>query len=264
MSRIYYRGKFYDYPLVPLNALRNLGPVEAVALRRLSYVWVRVRPPKDQTTLEGFVAARFGWRLYQHFFKTYTEKVWGVPGHRDPGRLGRAAHQGPVAVRRGVGAAPAQAIGSRDKSKQVTSLIEEFNYPKYGPGHDVGALPRARRGRTARKVDHSTRGRRRSSTTTAGPTAVTAETPTAPPRAYECTDVISSMPIGALLRAMDPPVPADGASRPRTTLRYRDFITVALVVPEEYALPRQLDLHPRPRASRSAASRTSGRGRRTW
>ena len=77
-SRMLYRGKLYEYPLVPLNALRNLGPIEAVRCAA-SYFWVRIHPPKNRDTLEGFYAARFGWRLYRHFFKTYTEKVWGVP-----------------------------------------------------------------------------------------------------------------------------------------------------------------------------------------
>ena len=77
-SRIYYEGKFFDYPLVPMNALRNLGFVEAVRCVG-SYVWVRIHPPKDQSNLEDFYAKRFGWRLYRTFFKTYTEKLWGVP-----------------------------------------------------------------------------------------------------------------------------------------------------------------------------------------
>ena len=78
MSRIYYGGKFYDYPLRAFTALRNLGLVEALRCV-LSYLWVRLRPPRDQSTFEGYVAARFGWRLYRIFFKTYTQKVWGVP-----------------------------------------------------------------------------------------------------------------------------------------------------------------------------------------
>lgn len=78
MSRIFYRNKLYDYPIKPLNALRNLGLIEAIRCV-ISYLWVRVRPPKDQSSLEGYIAANYGWRLYQHFFKTYNEKVWGVP-----------------------------------------------------------------------------------------------------------------------------------------------------------------------------------------
>jgi UDP-galactopyranose mutase len=78
MSRIYYEGKYYDYPLKASNALKNLGIFEAL-MCVMSYVWARVRPPKDQSTLEGWIVARFGWRLYKHFFKTYNEKLWGVP-----------------------------------------------------------------------------------------------------------------------------------------------------------------------------------------
>src|SRR5690606_2492348 len=78
MSRIYYQGKYYDYPIKPLNALRNLGPIEAVRCM-LSFLWVRIHPPKDLTTLEGYIASNYGWRLYEHFFKTYSTKVWGVP-----------------------------------------------------------------------------------------------------------------------------------------------------------------------------------------
>ncbi|CAN5526039.1 hypothetical protein BH18ACT1_BH18ACT1_16620 [soil metagenome] len=76
-SRMYYGGKFYDYPLKPLDALRKLGLLEAIRCM-VSYLWVRVRPPKDQSSLEGYIVANYGWRLYSHFFKTYTEKVWAV------------------------------------------------------------------------------------------------------------------------------------------------------------------------------------------
>ncbi len=78
MSRIFYEGKYYDYPLKAMNALRNLGVLESI-LCVLSYAWARVRPPKDQSNLEGWISARFGRRLYHHFFKTYNEKLWGVP-----------------------------------------------------------------------------------------------------------------------------------------------------------------------------------------
>ena len=98
MSRIYYHGKYFDYPLkADERAARTSASVEAVAVRAARTSWARIQPPKDQTTFEGWVASRFGWRLYRMFFKTYTEKVWGVPGRRAPGRLGGAAHQEPVA-----------------------------------------------------------------------------------------------------------------------------------------------------------------------
>ena len=95
MSRIFYQGKYYDYPLKAINAVANLGPGRGVPLRAAPTSRARVRPPKDQTNYEGWLVARFGWRLYRTFFKTYTEKVWGVPVERDAGRLGRPAGEEP-------------------------------------------------------------------------------------------------------------------------------------------------------------------------
>src|SRR5712671_35356 len=133
-SRIFYQGKLYDYPLVPMNALRNLGPVEATRCVA-SYLWARVHPPKHQDTLEGFIAGRFGWRLYRHFFKTYNEKVWGVSASEISADWG-AQRIKDLSLFRAVWEAlkPKRLRRKKDKSKQVTSLIEEFNYPKYGPG----------------------------------------------------------------------------------------------------------------------------------
>ena len=78
LSRIFYQEKFFDYPLKPLNALFGLGPFETARCIS-SFAWVKIRPPKDQSHFEGWVTARFGKRLYEIFFKTYTEKVWGIP-----------------------------------------------------------------------------------------------------------------------------------------------------------------------------------------
>ncbi|MEL7209417.1 MAG: NAD(P)-binding protein, partial [Actinomycetota bacterium] len=128
MSRIFYDGKYYDYPLKAFNALRNLGIIEAVRCV-LSYLWVRIRPPKDQSNFEGWVASRFGWRLYRTFFKTYTEKVWGVPA---------TEIQADWAAQRiknlSLFSAVWNAITPSRNQKDITSLIEEFEYPKYGPG----------------------------------------------------------------------------------------------------------------------------------
>src|SRR3712207_6215320 len=90
---------------------------------------VRIRPPKDQSHFEGWVAARFGWRLYRIFFKTYTEKVWGVPA---------TEIQADWAAQRiknlSLFTAVWRAIVPQRGKTDVTSLIEEFQYPKYGPG----------------------------------------------------------------------------------------------------------------------------------
>ena len=98
MSRIYWNGKFLDYPLNGMDVITKLGPVE-LARCLLSYLWAAIKPKGREDNLEQWVSNRFGKRLYQHFFKSYTEKVWGVPGHRDPRGVGRPAHQGPLVLR---------------------------------------------------------------------------------------------------------------------------------------------------------------------
>ncbi len=128
MSRIFYDGKLYDYPLKAGNALGNLGPVEAVRCVA-SYMLARIRPPKNQNTLEGWIVARFGKRLYEHFFKTYNEKLWGVPVDQLPAdfaaqRIKNLSLTGAVM----------NALTPKRNQKDITSLIEEFQYPKYGPG----------------------------------------------------------------------------------------------------------------------------------
>jgi protoporphyrinogen oxidase len=227
MSRIYYGGKFYDYPLKAFNALGNLGVVEALRCV-LSYIWVRVHPPKDLSTFEGFVAARFGWRLYRTFFKTYTEKVWGVPADE---------LQADFAAQRikdlSLFKAIWNAITPSRNQKDITSLIEEFEYPRHGPGmmwerchalvaaqgsdvhlcHTVDRV-RHRDGMAFEVVAH-------------GPHGDTV---------HPCTDVISSMPIPLLVQAMDPPAPEE-VQLAAKRLGFRDFLTVALVVPEEDGFP---------------------------
>ncbi len=233
LSRIYYRGKFYDYPISAMNALRNLGPVEAVRCV-LSYLWAQIRPPKDTSTLEGFVVARFGRGLYGHFFKTQSEKVWGVPCteiQADWGAqriknlsMGRAAWEALT---------PGWLKARTSKGNQVTSLIEEFNYPKYGPGMmwercaalvtDAGSTIDF--GSPVTRIEHA--GGRAF--------AVTAVHDEVQQR-HACTDVVSTMPIGALVKAMDP-APPEEVTKAADALRYRDFITVALVMPDSVGFP---------------------------
>ncbi len=93
LSRIYYKGKTYAYPLKAFEALRNLGILES-GLCVASYLWARARPIKDPKSFHEWVRNQFGERLFSIFFKTYTEKVWGHVLRRHLGRLGGAAHQG--------------------------------------------------------------------------------------------------------------------------------------------------------------------------
>jgi len=233
LSRIYYRGKFYDYPISAMNALRNLGPIEAVRCVA-SYLWVRVHPPEDKSTLEGFVASRFGWRLYRHFFKTQSEKVWGVPCTEVQADWGAQRIKN-LSLFRAVWEAlkPKGIRRKASKAKQVTSLIEEFNYPKYGPGM---MWERCTELVTAKGVEVVFDAKVTKVEHDAGKAvAVTAMTDGVPAR-YQCTEVISSMPIGELLRSMEPAPPPE-VLKAADALRYRDFITVALVLPEADGFP---------------------------
>ncbi|HEV7523770.1 MAG TPA: NAD(P)/FAD-dependent oxidoreductase [Acidimicrobiia bacterium] len=231
-SRILYQGKLYDYPLVAMNALRNLGPIEAVRCVG-SYLWVRVRKPKNQDTLEGFIAARFGWRLYRHFFKAYNEKVWGVSAAEISSDWGAQRIKN-LSLFRAVFEAlkPKRFNKSREKSQMVTSLIDEFNYPKFGPGMmwEVATEKVTAAGATI-EFDRRVSAIRHAD---GAATEVVAVDGNGVEHVYPCTHVISSMPIGALCTAMEPdPDPATRAAA--EDLRYRDHLTVALVVPQEYS-----------------------------
>ena len=223
-SRIFYDGKYFDYPLKAGNALKNLGIIEAV-LCVGSYVWARIRPPKDQTNYEGWLVARFGWRLYRTFFKTYTEKVWGIPVSEMPADWAAQRVKG-----LSLGNAITNALLPKRNQKDITSLIEEFQYPKYGPGmmwevcrdKVVAAGTSVIMETSVTKIAHA--GGRATSVVAEHADHTTSE--------YPCAEVISSMPISQLIDAMEPPAP-EAVRHAAGDLRYRDFITVALVVPAE-------------------------------
>ncbi len=224
-SRIFYEGKYFDYPLKAFNALSNLGPVEAVRCV-LSYASARIRPPKDQTNYEGWLVARFGWRLYRTFFKTYTEKVWGIPVKEMPADWAAQRVKG-----LSLGNAIVNALTPKRNQKEITSLIEEFQYPKYGPGMmwEVCRDKVIAQGSTVVMETAVTKVRHRDGTQA---TSVVATHHDGTTTEYPCTEVISSMPISQLLEAMDPPVP-DDVRAAAEDLRYRDYMIVALVLPEE-------------------------------
>ena len=199
MSRIYYRGKFIDYPVRAMNVMTKLGVWESF-LCVCSYIGVRIKKPKDQTSFEGWVASRFGWRLYHALFKTYTEKVWGVAADKLPADW--AAQR---IKNLSLGKAIVNALLPKRNRRDITSLIEQFHYPKYGPGmmwevcrdKVEAAGSRVIMNTVVTAVRH--RGGRAVS--------VTAETEGVA-TTYDASAVISSMPISALLEAMEPPVPA--------------------------------------------------------
>ena len=243
-SRIFYNGKLYDYPLKAGNALRNLGYVEA-AKCIASYAAARIRPPKDQSDYESWLVARFGWRLYRTFFKTYTEKVWGVPVSEMPSDWA-AQRVKSLSLSNAI----INAVLPKRNQKEITSLIEEFQYPKYGPGMMWETAATKIDGKGGRiifeekvsKIHHSG-GRATGLTTTVtggyGPGAGAPEasrTDIGAETHYDADEIISSMSFSSLLKAMDPAPPAHVLAA-ADALRYRDFLTVALVVPESAGFP---------------------------
>jgi len=223
-SRIYYQGKFYAYPIKPLNALKNLGLLEAVRCV-LSYLWVRVRPPKDQSTLEGYIAANYGWRLYGHFFRTYSEKVWGVPPAQISAEWGAQRIKGMSLFKAVWEPLRARFAGRRVGGQQVTSLIEEFQYPKLGPGMMWERCQELVEQQGSKVVFQSPV----SGISHRDGRAVSVSVGAA---VHDADHVISSMPFNALLRAMDPPVPS-AVQTAADDLSFRDFLSVALVVPAD-------------------------------
>ncbi len=233
MSRIFYKGKFYDYPIKPMNALRNLGVFEALACI-CSYLWVRIRPPKNQSTLEGYIARDYGWRLYKHFFKTYNEKVWGVPASALSADWGAQRIKGMSLFQAVWEPLRSRLIGKRgNKSEQITSLIEEFYYPKFGPGMMWERCTELCRNMGTEiemntKVVSIERDQNKI-------IAISTENNGKVSR-HLVSHLISSMPLSELIMSISPSAPESviGAAK---GLHYRDFLTVALVVPLEFSFP---------------------------
>ena len=227
MSRIYHNGKFFDYPIQIGNALRGLGLVESFKCG-MSYIWVRVKRPKDLESFEGWTASRFGWRLYRKFFKTYTEKVWGVPA---------TEIRADWAAQRIKNLSLSKAVFNAlqpNKKTNITSLIEEFEYPKLGPGmmwERCTELVTAQ-GSEVRMSTWVTRIKRDDRR------AVTVEVQSKDGTVSEipADHVISSMPLAELALVMDPPPPEE-VQQAAKGLHFRDFLTVALVVPKDRGFP---------------------------
>lgn len=229
LSRIFYNRKFFDYPLKAANALRNLGIIEA--LRAVgSYLWARVRPPKDQSTFEGWVSARFGRRLYSIFFESYTEKVWGIHPSVMPADWAAQRIKN-LSLGRAIVDALLPWRGGRT---DVTSLIEEFLYPRFGPGMMWERAAEQVIGKGGSIVMEATAEAVRYED--GGITEVVVRTAAGVSTLPASGGVISSMPLGHLVRAMDPP-PPDDVLAAADGLTHRDFLTVAITVPEDAAFP---------------------------
>ena len=225
-SRIYYEGRFFDYPLGFFNAITRMGVMESLLIL-LSYLRVQVRPYPEEETFEQWVSNRFGRRLYGKFFESYTVKLWGLPCHRIPADWARQRIKGLSLM-----AALSDALLGNQK---VKSLIHEFYYPKRGPGMMWERFQE----RIEEKGGHV-----RFNTKVIGLNHANGRV-----KGVKCVErdktfeipvghLISSLPLPKLVNILNPRAPADvrGAAN---TLTYRDLILVVLILDKDALFPDQ-------------------------
>jgi len=221
LSRIFWRGRFIEYPLRPADVFAKVGPLEL--LRSLgSYVRARLRRRGMEESYEDWVTARFGRRLFELFFKTYTEKVWGV-GTRELRAEWAAQRISDLSV---ASALRAALPGGGEPPK---SLIEEFRYPRLGPGQMWEEMARRieRDGgeiRLGARVEELEHGDGRLTAVGAGGERV------------EVSAAISSIPLRTTVGVAEP-APPPAVTTAAAGLRYRDFLTVALPIDGEPPFP---------------------------
>jgi protoporphyrinogen oxidase len=229
-SRIYFLRNFFNYPLsLDAATLRLLGPMRTVKIG-MGYLRAKLFPRKPEKTLEDFLINRFGVELYLTFFKSYTEKVWGVPCDKISAEWGAQRIKG-LSLRTAVLHFLNKTF-SRPKSGDLsqkgteTSLIEKFLYPKYGPGQlweHVAELVQQKGGEV--RLGWRVTGLR-----TEGNRVMTVEAVNAAGEktVIEADYAFSTMPIRELIRGLDCEVPAN-VREVSNGLVYRDFVTVGLL-----------------------------------
>ena len=231
-SRIYFLRRFFDYPItLSMDTIAKLGPVKMAKIG-ISYTWSMLFPVKNEENLEQFFMNRFGRELYLTFFKSYTEKVWGVPCNQISAAWGAQRIKG-LSILKTLQHLAKKTFGKKKKTdlsqKDVeTSLIEQFMYPKFGPGQmweEVAEQVKAGGGQvlTSWSVDRIlTEGNRVS-----GVEATNAKT--GEKQVFKGDYYFSTMPMKELIRALDVEIPAE-VKAVSEGLVYRDFITVGLLL----------------------------------
>lgn len=221
LSRVYYQGRFFSYPLRPAEALRNLGLAKSLAILA-SYIRARLRPELPEDNFERWVSNRFGRALYETFFRSYTEKVWGRPCS-EIGVEWAAQRIKDLSLGKAILSRLNPFKGTRPAA---VSLIEEFLYPRLGPGMMWEAC--AARARAAgHELLLDTRITRISHEQ--GRVAAVIGRRDAREEAFPCSHVISTMALADLVAALDPPASAEVRAA-ASGLKHRDFLTVALVL----------------------------------
>ena len=227
LSRIHYGGKYFDYPLKAKNALLGLG-LWNTFLCVASYIRWHFKPYPVEENLEQWVTNRFGKRLFEIFFKTYTEKVWGIPCTEIRAEWAAQRIQGLSLAKAILNAAQLQ-----KRSETIKTLIDRFQYPRLGPGQMWETAAEKIRGfggevhlrHEVTSLEHRA-GRI---------VAARVRTPDGP-RRIEADHFITTMPLRNLARSLDPSPPA-AIRAAGDGLNYRDFLTVALMIDSDDVFP---------------------------
>ena len=230
-SRIFFRNRFFPYPLsFSPSTLVNLG-LRSSLQAALSLLRARLRPIRPEESLEDFFINRFGLELYATFFKDYTEKVWGVSCREIQPEWGRQRVKG-LSVTKAIVHTFTRGLrrdGSVRQQDSETSLIERFYYPKFGPGQlweNVARIVREKGGEIHlghEVIGLEARGERIEE-------AVLRDVATGEVKRTRGEFFFSSMPCTALIQSLDGAVP-EAVRDVAAGLRYRDFLTVGLLLP---------------------------------
>jgi len=229
LSRIFYRGKYFDYPLKATNALFNLGIPETIRCMT-SYTLARINPKKNPKSFEDWVTNQFGKRLFSIFFKTYTEKVWGISTNELSADWAAQRIKG-----LNLSEAIKNAILPKKKGAAVlTTLIDQFRYPRLGPGQMWERVQTvlAERGHPVQmnqevvSIQHNGH----------EVTGVVLRDGQGQTHRLTGTDYISTLPIRELVDKCDPQLPR-AVQDAAHGLKYRDFLTVAMLVDKDEVFP---------------------------
>lgn len=227
-SRIFYRGQFFSYPLRAGEALRKLGPVEA-ARCVLSYLKARVFPVANPVSFEDWVVNRFGRRLFNIFFKTYTEKVWGMSCKEISADWAAQRIKG-LSLRTAILNALLPRKKPRNRDQVIKTLIDSFRYPRKGPGmmweacaakvRDMGGTIEMGRRVVQAEYDPDTR-----------LWTVVHQGADGEQDVVKAHHLISSAPLRELAKGLLPRV-SESSLKAAGSLKYRDFITTVLILKE--------------------------------
>jgi protoporphyrinogen oxidase len=225
LSRIYFQKRFFHYPLKPSSTLKGLGFFESILIL-LSYLRWQLFPYGCEDTFEQWVTNRFGKRLFLTFFKTYTEKVWGIPC---------SELKAEWAAQRIKDLSLKTALLSMfvPPKTTITTLIEEFDYPRLGPGMMWNAVKTRVEihGGVVHLNTNVTQINRTDNHIDSVVISDNGHTAT-----VQGTDFISSMPVTELVQKLNPPPPST-ILRAAAELHYRDFLTVCLIVNKSHLFP---------------------------